>query len=141
MLHIGFDKKRALAMLEGLRNGKPLLPAESDGWTIQEMIELSGACLYCVTEHFDLVKASMAMSAGRTYRTPQLQEHIEAEAMDVRKNSELAAHVVMELLAHAIFGGYDDRCEDNIELVIDCFQEDPREQVQVVAGMKDPAGN
>ncbi len=108
MYPITFKKERAAHFLDSLLTGRPMLhDPEQPGWTIDEMLQLAGACFFVVAAH------------GPIRRTPtQLQdwqskhpEHKEAEIETLMHDLHGAMEFIAELTQLVYDGGYDERYE------------------------------
>ena len=59
MFPITFKKDRSLYFLNCLQNGRPMLhDPEPPGWTVDEMLQLAGACFFAVAAHGPIRQAA-----------------------------------------------------------------------------------
>jgi len=135
MMASTFNKGRAMRFLNCLDTGEPLKCMDPSGWSPAEAIEAAGACLYFLITHWPEIRALSAKGHGKTWEFPQNKEHAEAQAMDVRRNSELAINAAVGLLAAAVANKYDGVYEETISLLLNA-NEEPEKQVQILRGLK-----
>jgi len=116
MMLVRFKKERAEYFLRCLNNGQPMTrDCPEPGWTIEEMMQLAGACFYAICCHGPEMKfAGMEPQDGvdedellKRCEPPADPEHREAWARSLLNDFHAAVEVVGKLTSLVHQGEYD----------------------------------
>ena len=133
MLPITFDKETALRYLDCLINGKRIEPdGEQPGWSVDDILQLAGACFFVVAVHGHERRRSM--SKDRT--GPQHAEYREAETESVMHDLHAAVEFAAQLTQLAYDGEYDDQYEPHIRCGVQALNTRVETSVVPVEGFK-----
>ena len=142
MFPLNFKKKRAEYFLDCLANGKPIShDPEQPGWTINEMVQLAGACFFVMMTHGPILQVEYAKMQGKKYAQPANKEHAEAvdESVfnDLHAGIEFAGHL-SQLVCDA---EYDQTWEDFVQCAVtqSCATE-IKKSMQPFTGLKEQDG-
>lgn len=116
MFPVNFRKERAEYYLRCLDEGKAIEPEQADGWTVDEMVGLAGACFFALLSHGPLLRKAAAKMLGKKLEPSETAEHKEADDQlvfnDLHDTIEFAGHLTM--LVH------DQEYDHNFEELVRC---------------------
>jgi hypothetical protein len=136
MYPITFKKDRAAYFLDCLLNGGPMLhDPEQAGWTIDEMLQLAGACLFAVAAYGPIREATAAQLQDWEHEHP---EHQEAEIDTMMHDLHAAMEFMAQLTQMAYDGGYDREYEPVVRCGIQAVDTRIETSVIPVEGFKGP---
>jgi len=117
MFPVNFKKERAEYFLSCLNTGELMEhDPEQPGWTVNEMLQLAGACFFAMLSHGPLLKVAMAEMRGTKYEPPDDHEH--REALDEGLFNDV--HAAVEFAAHMTQMVCDDEFDEAYEPFVRC---------------------
>ena len=134
MYPIHFRKERAEYLLDCLATGKPIVPSQSLGWTIDDMMALAGACHFAAMSHGPCVS-----KAKRIDITKLPKEYQEATEMTFVSDLRAAVEFYSQLTMLVKDGEYDSHFEPYMVAVV-TQTGDVRNSVAPLEGHKPDGG-
>jgi hypothetical protein len=118
MFPLNFQKQRAEYYLKCLDDGTMIEPDQAEGWTVDEMVALAGACFLGLLSHGPLLRKAACELKGETVIPPEAAEHREADDELIANDLHGAIEFVGSLTALVRDEEYDDSFEEVIRCLV-----------------------
>ena len=136
MYPITFRKDRATYFLDCLLNGQPVLhDPDQRGWTVDEMMQLAGACLFAVAAYGPIRETTAVQLQDWEHEHPERQE---AEIETMMHDLHAAMEFIAQLTQMAYDGDYDREYEPIVRCGIQAVDTRIETSVIPVEGFKGP---
>ena len=119
MFPLTFKRERAERFLACLARSKAI-DAPQEGWTVNEMATLAGACFFAISTHGPILRKALAKRQGRDPGAPEHREHKEADGQlvynDIHAAIEFAGHLTMLLHDGEYAQAFDDSVQCGVTM-------------------------
>ena len=114
MFPVNFNKERAEYYLRCLDEGRAIEPEQAEGWSVDEMIGLAGACFFGLLSHGPLLRKAAADIQGKKLEPSETAEHKEADDQLVFND----LHGAIEFVGHLTMLVHDQEYDNNFEELV-----------------------
>lgn len=116
MFPVNFTKERAKYYLRCLDEGTTIEAEQANGWTVDEMVGLAGACFFGLLSHGPLLRKAAADMQGRKLEPSETTEHQEADDELVIND----IHAAIEFVGHLTTLVQDNEYDNSFEEIVRC---------------------